>query len=470
MTRVTNLLTGLIAAVAIGCSVGPGGSQSPPTGKPTAEPSNQPELSAISSAASLLTCDETPTLTAPASAYRDSPIYAGNPDDEVMRLRQWAATKPGFQDLWIDRDHLGWITLAFSADAAARQAELESELPDIGAVAVQVPWTEGELLNLQRRLRAALLTIDVGHATGTLINKGVVSAEVGYLTPDVVALLNREFAGEPVCISGQPPELAPVEGPQPTAGLGWRLLTDQDETGESYRTAIAYDDESYDSLWRSARLTGEPPPVDFDSEVAIWFGAVHGSSCPRLRLDDVVIDEGARLVYSEITDLDRVGACTADAIPHAYVVALERSLLPGAPFTIQLSADPAVDKERTTVEVDLSAPGSTADTGDIHGEQSHPEEPLGPGAIVELGFVARYRQSTHCGLEWIGPINNVYFRTDSASGVDWVPSEWQDYTSDGTITLDVLLNDVRPKPTLEATAGHHTVTYSASSETAPGCD
>ena len=417
----------------------------------------------------LLTCDETPTLTAPAGAYRDSPIYAGNPDDEVMRLRRWAASKPGFQDLWIDRDHLGWITLAFSADAAARQAELENEFPDIGAVAVQVPWTESELLNLQRRVREVLNAVVENGSTGTLINKGVVSAEIVYLKPDVVARLNREFAGEPVCISGLPPELAPVEGPQPTGGRGWRLLTDQDETGESYRTGIAFDDESYATLWRTARLAGEPPPVDFESEVAIWFGAVHGSSCPRIRLDDVVVDENAQLVFSDITYLDG-GACTADAIPHAYVVALDRSRLPEAPFKIQLSADSTTYMERTTVDVDLSVPGSTANPGDIHGEQSHPDQPLGPGAIVEPGFVQLYRQNAHCGLEWIGPINNVYFRAASATGDDWIPEEWQDFTTDGTITLDITLNDVRPSPTLEATAGHHTVIYGASSEAAPGCD
>lgn len=51
----------------------------------------------------------------------------------VGRIRAWAAGKPGFEEIWIDREHLGWVTVAFSVDAEARQAELEETFPDVGA-------------------------------------------------------------------------------------------------------------------------------------------------------------------------------------------------------------------------------------------------------------------------------------------------------------------------------------------------
>jgi hypothetical protein len=86
-----------------------------------------------------------------------------------------------------------------------------------------------------------------------------------------------------------------------------------------------------------------------------------------MRLDGVVVEPDRRLVHAQLAYLD-FGVCTADAIGHAYVVTLERSLLPEGPFAIQLSAEdpPAgVPEERTVVHVDLSSPGSTAEPDDI---------------------------------------------------------------------------------------------------------
>ena len=69
----------------------------------------------------------------------------------------------------------------------------------------------------------------------------------------------------------------------------------------------------------------------------MWFGAVYGSTCP-IRLDDVAVvtDHEPALVHAVTVVPGGTGACTADANPHAYVVAIERERLPAGPFAIQL--------------------------------------------------------------------------------------------------------------------------------------
>lgn len=415
-------------------------------------------------------CDDVPYITAPAEYYRDTPIYVGNPPDN--EVRDWARQKTHFEVLWIDREHHGWLTLAFSQDAAARQEELESELPEVGAVAVEVDWTMAELEALQQRVRP--LMPELAYSSGIPVNKGVVSIGIGPLTAERIAAVEERFAGERVCLEGIDPALLPPEGPQQPAGDGWRLLADQDETGQPYRTGIAFDDSSYAELWRKARLTGDRPAVDFQSEVVIWFGAVHGSSCPHLRLDDVVVDRERALVYADIALLDQQMACTADAIGQAYVVALLRSKLPGGPFAIQLdsSGPPAgAPEERTIVDVDLSQPGAIAEPGEVHGDPNLPEPYfVGPGDFVEPGYETAYRQSTHCGLEWLGPLNDVNWRTDVPAGaIDWIPTEWRSKVTDESMQLNVLI-ETEPEPTLTATAKGHSVIYRATVEEPPGCD
>src|SRR5690606_10177175 len=117
---------------------------------------------------------------------------------------------------------------------------------------------------------------------------------------------------------------APVEPVQVTAGEGWRLLG-EGLTGEPYRTGVATTDDQLDALWRSAGLDGEPPAVDWEREVAVWFGAVYGTGCP-VRLDGVVVVED--LLHAELTLPGEPAACPDDANPHAFVVAVARDVLP----------------------------------------------------------------------------------------------------------------------------------------------
>lgn len=158
------------------------------------------------------------------------------------------------------------------------------------------------------------------------------------------------------------PTTVPV-GPQPTDGPGWRLLGEQDATGEPYRTGVATTDTQLTALWAESGLPGAVPALDWQTEIALWFGAVHGTTCP-IRLDGVVVDGATVHAMTVVPGSGPTShSCTADAVAHSYVVAVRRSTLPGGAFTVQLdAADPpsGAQRERTRVDVGLRAPGSSA--------------------------------------------------------------------------------------------------------------
>ena len=64
---------------------------------------------------SLTWCGDLEPIRAAPEADRDAPVYAGNeqPEDVIT----WARQQPGFVDVWIDRENLGWLTLTFSRGA-----------------------------------------------------------------------------------------------------------------------------------------------------------------------------------------------------------------------------------------------------------------------------------------------------------------------------------------------------------------
>lgn len=172
-----------------------------------------PDLSPVAEG-SIPRCEALPRISAPADWYRDSPsyslVYNEQPAEEI---RAWAAGKPGFEEIWIDRDHLGWITVAFSVDAAARQAELEEQFPDVGVVAVEVDWTMAELEELQRRVGQEIAP----RSLAIYPMQGVVGIGVGGLAPEriaaLTAVIEERFGSKPVCIDDEDPVEAPAEGP-----------------------------------------------------------------------------------------------------------------------------------------------------------------------------------------------------------------------------------------------------------------
>ena len=203
-------------------------------------------------------------------------------------------------------------------------------------------------------------------------------------------------------------------GEQVTAGEGWRLLG-EGLTGEPYRTAVATTDDQLDAVWRSAGLDGEPAEVDWEREIAVWFGAVQGTGCP-VRLDGVVVTED--LVHGDIVVPGEPDACADDANPHAFVVAVSRDVLPDGPFRVQLEARdpyPGEPEERTVVEVGLAAPGSTATDEQIHPDPAlaGPAEPLvADGDDLPGDRAARYvyRADPSCDAPVIGPLDGSLWR------------------------------------------------------------
>lgn len=429
-----------------------------------------------SGAGGLVACDELSTVAAPEERYADEPVYVAN-EMPVEQVGAWAAQQPGFEELWIDRDRNGWITVGFSQDAQARQAEIEERFPGEGVVAVELEHTAEELEALQRRV-VEELSFDVGSDRG--VPRGAVSIDMGSMTDERLEEIAGRFGDEPVCISGTDPAQAPPEGPQQTDGDGWRLLAVEQDAGQSYHTAIATDEDQYVQLWRDIGLGAERPEVDLDAHVVIHFGAVYGSGCENLRLDDVVVDASDALVHADIVLPDAPPACAADANPYAFVVAVPRDRLPRGPFALQLGAGdppPGAPGERTYVEVDLSAPGAVAASDDVR--TATPED-LGvtegaghlvePGGVIEPGFEAHMEFYVHCGAQWLGEINGQVWRTDEvADDPGNVPPAWSEVATDEVLEVELLLETGSP-PTLTATANDHSIDYKPTNQPQPGCD
>ncbi len=100
---------------------------------------------------------------------------------------------------------------------------------------------------------------------------------------------------------------------------------------------------------------GEPPAVDFEHEIVLHFGPAVSGSCSNIRLDGLLIEPG--LVLPQIVQPGvQPPACTADANPHTYLLAVERSALPATPFRVQLGPDvPPGAKDSVTVVDSLRA-------------------------------------------------------------------------------------------------------------------
>lgn len=133
---------------------------------------------------------------------------------------------------------------------------------------------------------------------------------------------------------GQAGDPSPADGREP-----WRMLA-QGRSGadEAFGVRAATDEPSWDELWNAIALDADEPAVDLDDEVVVSFAHGIGSSCPELRLDEVVIADD--LVYSVAVDPHAPRACTADLVGAVvFVVALDRSALPDDGFTLALRED-----------------------------------------------------------------------------------------------------------------------------------
>lgn len=148
----------------------------------------------------------------------------------------------------------------------------------------------------------------------------------------------------------------PGEWSNRTSGDGWRLLANgRVDADEAYLVRAATDEAGYAGIWRELTLAGSAPPADLSEEVVVSFAQGIGSSCPELRLDDVMIDDGEVSAAMSDPIVDEFGsprACTADLVGAVvFVVALQRDAVPADGFVLWLSE--AAKPYTEPIEVEL---------------------------------------------------------------------------------------------------------------------
>jgi len=365
--------------------------------------------------------------------------------------------------------------VGFTEQVEEARAEAAERFADDGVAVVEVERSLDELLALQEQVheRSAL-----AQGSSSNVRIGRVEVHVAYLTEDVHAALSEEFAGEPVCVSGGDPADAPPEGPQPQAGDGWRLLAAEKGAAPPYSTGVATTPEQVQQELGAAGVGTVDTEVDLEQEVLVWFGVPYGSSCDDLRFDGIVIagaPDDPRL-YADVIDTSGAMACTSDLVGGwAFVVAVDRDVLPNGPFTVQLdeSGPPAgAPEEATLVDADLSAPGATATDDQLGPREPDPKANLvHTGDVVEPGFPTEYLLYVHCGVGALGELNDVFWVSqDQDLWYGDVPEPWQELQDeDQELVVEVLLETGDP-PMLTATANGHSVAYVAGDPAEHGCD
>jgi hypothetical protein len=108
----------------------------------------------------------------------------------------------------------------------------------------------------------------------------------------------------------------------------------------SYEYAsIAPDRTELARQWSRYRLSGKPPAMAFDREVALFVGFGESGSCP-LEYEGVYIDVSRRLVSVEFGGSGSGDACTSDYNARTIVLAIERDRLPDGVFQVEAAGDP----------------------------------------------------------------------------------------------------------------------------------
>ena len=136
---------------------------------------------------------------------------------------------------------------------------------------------------------------------------------------------------------------------QPTSGSGWQIIGYQRATGVRGTVQQLADQTALDNAWQTLGFDGSPGPFDFDRSDVFWFVSTGTIGCPS-HFGGVQIDF-ARRVASAIFTLALTSGCDDHPVPDAFIVAIDRSRLPPAPFTVELSDPPPPNSPNSTVTV-----------------------------------------------------------------------------------------------------------------------
>lgn len=265
-----------------------------------------------------------------------SPSEPGFAGDVTGALQRYAAGQPDvFGGLYLD----GGLTVVQFTDELARH---DAALQALGIAPAsyrleRVENTEAELLDLQREISDELAS--GGIAGAQLVSSSVdtihnvVEVTVKSNDPNLAPQLRARFGDADVLELIVAPLVEDWE--QPVAGDGWRLLGHA-RVAESYTVRLAADAAELAALWDTVGMPGSPPEVDFGQALVASFVQGIGSSCPELRLDAIEVAGDA--VFPRLSDPFQPRACTADLVGgQAFVVALDRELVPAGPFRVRLA-------------------------------------------------------------------------------------------------------------------------------------
>ncbi len=241
-----------------------------------------------------------------------------------------------FGGMYIDPPGGSHVVMLFTDDLEIHAAAVEAIKP--GTTLRQVEHTEAELVALIESFDFEALKAEgiemISGGVDVIGNRVTLEAK----SNDPTAELRLELAhGGLLDVT-----IFPVPGAWQNVaeGEGWRLLADGQAAGtEGYVVRAATDAAGYADMWEAIGLGGDAPEVDLASEIVVSFGHGIGSSCPEVRLDDVVIERD--VVFSVTSDPLEPRACTADLVGAAvFVVAIARDAVEGG-FTLWLNEQAA---------------------------------------------------------------------------------------------------------------------------------
>ena len=130
--------------------------------------------------------------------------------------------------------------------------------------------------------------------------------------------------------TGASPSPSPSAEPVRVLGQGLWL-----PTVEHLGVAAATTQTEYDAMWADADRSASPPPVDFETEIALFLGMAGSSSCPEEFLG-LVVDAEASLVHGSWRQRAGNVACTDDLQPQGVLLAVSRAALPPSQFLLSL--------------------------------------------------------------------------------------------------------------------------------------
>ncbi len=265
--------------------------------------------------------------------------------DEVAALQAYGSEHAAeFGGLYIDDQSQGTIVMLFTDNLEQHEAAVIEIWPRVTVQGVR--FSEAQLRALQDRLGRELFGADGIELLSTSVDIYANQVQVALKAddPDMEARLE---AAHPGMLDAS---VYPPAGPWANVetGPGWRLLAVGDTRAEAYTVRAAVDASEWAALWATLGLKGDLPAVDLETEVVVSFGHGQSQSCPELRLDEVRIEDG--VVFSVTSDPIAPRGCNLDLSAAAvFVVAIDRSALPGAGFRLQLD--------------DTGSPGCTEECG-----------------------------------------------------------------------------------------------------------